>query len=181
MKRRVLGFGILVFLASAAVGMAVKPIEQKKESALATKSGASENRSTSDREASKPDMPAIIKSPSTAGEVAFPHQKHYQDLGLECKTCHHETNAAALKSPHAEYFDDFWIDCKICHRENGSATLESQSCSKCHHALPANIADETLSSKVVIHKQCWKCHDVGQGADAGKNCKLCHSGPRTKF
>ena len=79
------------------------------------------------------------------------------------------------------YFDDFWIDCKICHHESGDVTLKAQPCSKCHHTHPAGIADETLSSKVVIHKSCWECHEIGTGGEATTNCKLCHSGPRTEY
>lgn len=62
-------------------------------------------------------IPPVIKSPSSMGEVIFPHQLHFEEFGLECNTCHHETNARELKFPHEDYFDDFWIDCKICHHK----------------------------------------------------------------
>lgn len=125
-------------------------------------------------------IPEVITSASSAGEVTFPHRLHYEDFEVECKTCHHEINASKLKFPHKDYFDDFWIDCKICHHESGKVTLQAQPCSKCHHSRPTDIADETLSSKVVIHKSCWECHEIGTGGEATTNCKLCHSGPRTK-
>ncbi|MFQ5605012.1 MAG: hypothetical protein ACE5HS_17220 [bacterium] len=57
----------------------------------------------------------------------------------------------------------------------------AQTCSNCHHTSPANIADETLRSKVVIHKNCWQCHEIGQGAEASANCGFCHSGKKSRF
>ena len=116
----------------------------------------------------------IIKSPSSIGEVAFPHQFHYEDLELECQTCHHETNASTLQMPHEDYFDDFWIDCIICHKEDGSTVSEPQSCSNCHHDSPMNMADETLSAKVVVHKKCWECHELEKGEKASQSCLACH-------
>ena len=127
------------------------------------------------------EIPAVIKSPSSAGEVHFPHQEHVEEHEMECSECHHEINAAKLDFPHKEYFDDFWIDCKICHHDDESIVLEAQACSKCHHTVPESIADETLSAKVAIHKNCWECHETETGAEASKSCKLCHVGPREKF
>jgi len=123
----------------------------------------------------------VIRVASYIGEVEFPHLDHVDAFGLDCEECHHETNAAALAIPHKDYFDDFWIDCTICHRKLGSAALEAQSCSNCHPARPKNIADETLSAKVVIHKNCWECHESGTGAEASSNCAFCHTGPRLRF
>lgn len=127
------------------------------------------------------EVSPIIILPSTAGEVSFPHEMHFEELGLECELCHHEINASALNIPHEEYFDDFWIDCAICHRTDGSAKLEAESCSTCHHASPVDIADETLSSTVVIHKNCWGCHEIGTGSEASSNCSLCHIGEKAEF
>lgn len=124
------------------------------------------------------DAPAVIKSPSSWGEVIFPHKMHFEDFGLDCETCHHETNAAKLTFPHEEYFDDFWIDCKICHHEI-KEPKRAQTCSNCHH-YATTIADETLSAKVVIHKDCWNCHEVGKGIEASKGCVFCHKGARAK-
>jgi hypothetical protein len=123
--------------------------------------------------------PSVIKSPSSIGEVSFQHEYHFTELELECKTCHHEAMAATLKFPHEDYFKDFWIDCKICHHEARKTALPAQACSNCHHTVPTTIADETLSAKVVIHKDCWKCHETGTGAEASQECKFCHQGPRS--
>lgn len=117
----------------------------------------------------------IIKSPSSVGEVVFPHEMHFDDLGIECKTCHHEINAEKLKMPHDDYFDDFWIDCRICHHSDGGTTEQAQPCSNCHHESPTDIADETLSTKVVIHKNCWKCHEVENGEESSESCQICHN------
>lgn len=126
-------------------------------------------------------IPAVIKSPSAIGEVSFPHRYHIDELEIECSTCHHETNAVRLHFPHEDYFDDFWIDCTICHRQTADTQLMPQACSKCHHASPTNIADETLSSKVVIHKNCWSCHEAEKGEEASRSCSFCHVGAKTKL
>ena len=124
--------------------------------------------------------PAIL-DPAAATEdrpalapAVFPHDMHADDMGIECVVCHHETDAAPLAVPHEEFFDDFWIDCGICHHKAGSA-LVSQHCSNCHHSTAGDISDETLSAKVVIHKNCWSCHEVGTGAEASKTCAFCHA------
>ena len=108
-------------------------------------------------------------------DVCFPHEMHAAELEIECESCHHETNAARLKTPHAEYFEDFWIDCTTCHRAQG-APAASTSCSSCHHDSPRDVADESLSSKVVIHQSCWRCHEVGTAAEASRACNACHNG-----
>lgn len=107
-------------------------------------------------------------------DVCFPHAMHFDDLGIECETCHHETNAAVLSIPHEEYFEDLWIDCATCHKREAGAA-ESMACSSCHHNSTTDIADETLASKVVIHKSCWSCHETGTGAEASSACKTCHN------
>jgi hypothetical protein len=111
------------------------------------------------------------------GEANFPHDFHIDDLELACEDCHHETNAARLQMPHDDYFDDFWIDCTICHKSDGEVSLDPQDCGDCHPSTPRNSADETLSVKVVIHQNCWECHDRGTGAEAAENCSFCHDGP----
>lgn len=115
-----------------------------------------------------------VASPSAIGAARFDHQFHIKDLVIECRTCHHETNASTLRMPHKDYFDDFWIDCTICHKRAGAVASAPQSCSTCHHKSPANIADETLSAKVVIHKKCWECHESGRGKEASRGCAICH-------
>jgi hypothetical protein len=114
--------------------------------------------------------------PSAIAPAVFPHDAHVNEMGIECVECHHETNAAPLSIPHREYFGGFWIDCKICHHEAGAPALSPQRCSICHHSAGRDSADETLSSKVVIHQKCWSCHDVGTGAEAGASCAGCHPG-----
>ncbi len=124
-------------------------------------------------------LPKNIRIPSAIGAINFPHQQHVEDFEVECKNCHHEINAAKLNIPHEHYFDDFWIDCKICHHGKGGKRAEAQACSSCHHKSPSTITDETLSATVVIHKNCWQCHEVGTGAEASQNCKVCHSGEKS--
>lgn len=122
-------------------------------------------------ESAEQTLPEFIES----RDVCFPHAMHFDDLGIECGGCHHETNAAELRIPHQDYFEQLWIDCQICHKP-GEAAAVAMACSGCHHESPTDIADQTLSSKVVIHRSCWECHDVGRAAEASVACKMCHDG-----
>lgn len=118
------------------------------------------------------ETPIEVVFPSHLGEVIFPHELH-TEMGTPCEDCHHETLASSLSMPHAEYFEDFWIRCETCHHTAAEPGCP-QGCSGCHHGSPATIADETLSSKVVIHQACWECHPIGVGSEASQGCSLCH-------
>ena len=109
------------------------------------------------------------------GDLIFPHVEHVEEMEIECDECHHETNAVPLDSPHESYFDDLWVDCGACHHESGSADLEPKSCYECHDSNLRDIADERLSPKVILHKNCWACHEVETGLAASESCELCHS------
>jgi hypothetical protein len=123
---------------------------------------------------------SVITFPSEVGAVEFPHKMHFNDMELDCQSCHHEVDARKLDYPHEEYFADFWIDCKICHPEQ-PGPAPAQSCDNCHHDASRceGCADETLSPKVVIHQSCWGCHEAGTGEQASRSCETCHSGDRT--
>jgi Zn finger protein HypA/HybF involved in hydrogenase expression len=124
-------------------------------------------------------MPSEKNFPSSVGEVVFHHQMHIKDLSIKCVECHHQIDAKKLATPHPDYFKSSSIKCEICHMHVGEIKQGGYICSACHSTKPMNIADETLSSKVVVHKQCWKCHQVGTGTQASKGCEKCHSGRRT--
>ena len=128
--------------------------------------------------AAMPQIPSEINIPSSVGEVTFRHEMHIKDLSVKCVDCHHQINAKPLKTPHPDYFTSSWINCKTCHEEPGKLSKKAFVCSECHQTNPQNIVDETLSAKVVIHKQCWKCHGVGTGKEASKGCEKCHSGKK---
>jgi Zn finger protein HypA/HybF involved in hydrogenase expression len=125
------------------------------------------------------EMPAERVFASSAGEVTFHHQMHIKDLGVKCAECHHSINAKKLSTPHPDYLKSPSIKCEICHHESEKISQKAYTCSECHRTNPMNIADETLSAKVVIHKQCWKCHPVGTGKEASTVCEKCHSGRKT--
>lgn len=125
------------------------------------------------------EIPSEITIPSSVGEVIFRHQAHIKDRGINCVECHHQINAKKLNTPHPDYLKSSWINCKVCHDESGKVKQKVYACSECHRTNPINIADETLSAKVVIHKQCWKCHQVSTGKEASKGCEFCHSGKKT--
>ena len=68
---------------------------------------------------------------------------------------------------------DSWVSCRDCHDETQNHSTY-YGCAKCHHSNLENIADETLSAKVVVHKSCWKCHLSGTGVKASERCSFCH-------
>ena len=125
-----------------------------------------------------PAVPADITMPSSVGAVTFRHQMHIRDLGIKCGDCHHQIDAKRIDTPHPGYFSSSWIKCQTCHRAPGDATPKTYACSSCHPTRPKNIADETLSAKVVVHTQCWKCHEVGSGKQASTGCGKCHAGAK---
>jgi hypothetical protein len=124
-------------------------------------------------------IPSEIVIPASVGEVVFRHQMHIKDFSIKCVECHHQINAKELNTPHPDYLKSSWINCKVCHDGSGKIKQNAYTCSECHHANPIDIADETLGSKVVIHKQCWKCHPVSTGKEASRGCEKCHSGKKT--
>lgn len=119
-------------------------------------------------------MPGEIIIESSVGDVHFPHNLHVTDLGVGCGECHHQINAKVLDTPHAEYLTSSWINCQICHGTDSTDRQKYYQCSHCHHSDVENIADETLSAKVVVHKSCWNCHESGTGIEASKGCSECH-------
>ena len=119
-------------------------------------------------------MPDEIIIESSVGNVLFPHKVHVEDIAVECVECHHQIHAMDLDTPHADYLTSSWINCQICHSTDSETKEKYYKCSDCHHSDPNDIADETLSSKVVIHKNCWSCHATGTGVEASKGCVDCH-------
>jgi hypothetical protein len=61
-----------------------------------------------------------------------------------------------------------------CHDADTAISTTYYGCDHCHHSNLENIADETLTAKVVIHKSCWNCHLSGNGAEASERCSFCH-------
>jgi c(7)-type cytochrome triheme protein len=118
-----------------------------------------------------PVMPIEVVFESSVGDVRFPHNLH---LKFGCTMCHHQIHAAELETPHPEYMESSWITCGDCHAKESALTGNYYRCSDCHHSEPENIADETLSSKVVVHQSCWKCHESGTGRQASSGCDDCH-------
>ncbi len=130
-------------------------------------------------EAKAGEIPAQIVFASSVGDVTFHHETHFKDLGVKCVDCHHQIDAKALQTPHPEYLHASTVNCQGCHAGSAAAKAVQYACSRCHPARPGNIADETLSAKVVVHNQCWKCHAVGTGREASAGCVKCHSGGKT--
>ncbi len=166
MKSRAKLLGILVLVPLASVSLTTADSEEAEESAP----------EAIEAEGAHTAPPVAQRATSMMGELIFDHEMHTDELELECDECHHETNAVPLDTPHEEYFHDLWIDCGACHHEAGSPDLEPQSCYDCHDLKLRDIADERLSPKVILHKNCWTCHEVETGVEASESCELCHSG-----
>lgn len=111
---------------------------------------------------------------SSVGYVIFPHDFHVTGVEMECVECHHQIHAVELDTPHPDYLSSSWINCQACHNPDVASDQVYYQCGECHQTNPNNIADETLSSKVVVHKSCWKCHDTRTGAEASQGCVDCH-------
>jgi len=120
------------------------------------------------------DMPGEITYKSSVGDVLFPHSLHVTELEVECSECHHQIHAMELDTPHPDYMTSSWVSCKICHNTDSVKREKYYKCSDCHLKNPEDIADETLSSKVVTHKNCWNCHESGTGVEASQGCAECH-------
>lgn len=119
----------------------------------------------------QPQMPDVILFESNIGNIHFPHTRHQK---MSCKRCHHQIHARDLKTPHKEYFEASWIKCQTCHDTDSKIVANYYKCSGCHHQEPESIVDETISSKVVLHQSCWKCHKSGTGVKASEGCSYCH-------
>ena len=123
----------------------------------------------------KPSIPRDITYESSVGNVVFQHRMH---MKMGCGECHHQIHAEPLDTPHEDYLDSSWINCQTCHNASSEMRSKYYECSACHHSETDNIADETLSAKVVIHKSCWKCHETGTGEEASAGCHDCHIKPQ---
>ncbi len=122
--------------------------------------------------ARRPKLPGVITFESGLGDVLFPHKVH-QKMG--CKNCHHQIHAKTLDTPHEEYLGYSWVNCGDCHDADTAISTSYYGCDHCHHSNLENIADETLTAKVVIHKSCWNCHLSGTGPEASERCSFCHA------
>jgi len=120
------------------------------------------------------DFPGDITIEASVGNVLFPHKLHVEEVQLKCIECHHQIQARALETPHPNYLKSSWISCQTCHNTNSEGRKKYYTCSECHHSDLNDITDETLSSKVVVHKSCWKCHESGTGVGASEGCSDCH-------
>jgi hypothetical protein len=119
-------------------------------------------------------LPDEITMESSVGYVVLPHDVHIKGVKLKCVECHHQIRAGGLDTPHPDYLEASRVNCQTCHETDSKGRNKYYSCSHCHHSDPDDIADETLSSKVVIHKSCWRCHESGTGAEASAGCANCH-------
>jgi len=157
--------GVLLFSTSSTLCLA-QELEQSEAAAVEVSSEPTTVAS---------DVPDKITLESTVGNVVIPHDVHVKDVKLKCKVCHHQIRATELDTPHPDYLTSSAVSCQTCHSTNSANRKKYYKCSECHPSEPDDIADETLSSKVVIHKSCWTCHEAGTGAEASRGCRNCHA------
>jgi c(7)-type cytochrome triheme protein len=157
----------------ALVALAVPPMAQAQETAQAADA---QQETPAAPPARRPKMPSVITFESALGEVQFPHRVH-QKMG--CANCHHQIHAKTLVTPHEEYLTYSWVNCGDCHDADTAISTSYYGCDHCHHSNLENIADETLTAKVVIHKSCWNCHLSGTGVEASERCSFCHEQAET--
>jgi len=136
--------------------------------------GAAPQVATSDSVPANSALPDEITLESSEGYVVLPHDVHIKDVKIKCVKCHHQIRAQGLDTPHPDYLTASRVNCQTCHSTDSESRNKYYKCSDCHHSDPDNIADETLSSKVVIHKSCWECHEAGTGVKASEGCSNCH-------
>lgn len=172
---------LLLFSPALLVGLAISIAMARPSPSLQDESDPAVSEVDQATEPEEVEAPEEIVTEAPVGEVTFPHYMHVEALEIACNECHHETNAKPLYNPHPQYFSTVWGECTACHKEDASDGLIAGKCSSCHPDTPRNTSDAALSAKVVIHRQCWNCHDVGTGVDASKECSYCHSGDRAGF
>jgi hypothetical protein len=172
MNIKLFAAALLVFVVGAC------SLAESNDVPAAAASAAAESESRASRAGSRISnsegggIPSQIRFASAVGDVVFQHEMHFKDRGIACVQCHHQINAKKLNTPHPEYLKSSAVNCQVCHKESEQTVY---SCTGCHDAKRRDIADETLSAKVVIHKQCQTCHNVGTGKDASNACLLCHA------
>jgi hypothetical protein len=161
MHKVIVSIGMLVFLAFTLSGCSQEPGQVD----------TAPEETPPDPTVATIEIPCEIYFESSVGKVCFPHKLH---LKMGCTKCHHEVHAEALDTPHPDYLTSSQANCQTCHDANPDTDANDRKCSGCHHSEPENISDETLSSKVVLHKSCWQCHKTATGAEASKGCSKCH-------
>ena len=157
---------ISILVAMLALCVTLLPVSAQE----AEQAEAAQTKAAPEKRARRPKLPNIITFESSVGHVDFPHRVH-QKMG--CQKCHHQIHAKDLVTPHDEYLTYSWVNCQDCHDDSQNHSTY-YGCAKCHHSNLENIADETLSAKVVVHKNCWKCHLSGTGVEASERCSYCH-------
>ena len=116
------------------------------------------------RQSVAPDVPEKITLESSVGNVVLPHDVHVKDVKLKCNVCHHQIRATELDTPHPDYLTSSAGQiAKLAIAQILRTGKSTTSAPSVIIRSRNDIADETLSSKVVIHKSCWKCHEAGTG------------------
>ncbi len=122
-----------------------------------------------------PKNPERILLDNAAGKVVFNHQKHFEDYGFSCATCHHEM---ILTSETVE-------NCGSCHGVAFDETFRTthvekyksfNSCATCHHMEFAPKVDWTHKAHAEEYGlDCTSCHHEDTSIEPEpQNCADCH-------
>ncbi|GAB1253658.1 Multihaem cytochrome [Desulfovibrio sp. G11] len=104
------------------------------------------------------------------------HVAQFND-NAACATCHHY-EAGAKKWGHERHYEELGLDCRECHHKNTDIEPEPQNCADCHSSgvpndkpaekgTPPNLAD-------AVHARCVTCHE-DMFAEKPQGCANCHS------
>jgi len=110
----------------------------------------------------------------------FPHQEHVTRHNLECVECITRPTRLRLDTPHDAYLAGNGIECQVCHQGRSLPREPQALLQPVNPVTPTDVADETLSAKVVIHRTCWRCHPMREGVLAPSLRQL-HGGSKPQL
>ena len=102
------------------------------------------------------------------GPVVFQHRKHFEEYGMGCGDCHHDSN----HEPIVGYDDDKTFACGECHDEEGLIRGPIAENAASHDDLIARRAN-------VLHIRCIGCHKKLNAEKHAirrpESCRMCHA------
>jgi hypothetical protein len=125
------------------------------------------------RPAETEEMPRRIMFDSTGGTVIFSHLEHDQSYGIDCATCHHESENPG-RNP---------LECGRCHppeftpeyiADHTAYFSDEQHCARCHHAeFTGMVYDHDVHAENYT-SGCTDCHHGEDIEPEPQNCGDCH-------
>lgn len=124
--------------------------------------------------AASEEMPRRVLFDNTGGKVIFSHLTHDETYGIECATCHHESEDPG-KDP---------LKCGLCHPPEFTADYitdhpqffeDEKHCARCHHAEFAGMQyDHDQHAADYNFGSCTDCHHDTDIEPEPQACSDCH-------